>query len=323
MLVPRRILPLSLAVLLLPAVASAQGPAPVSEADRATARQLAMDGKTALDRRDYTVAADRFTRAEALVHAPTLLVGLARAQTGLGKWVVATELYRRILREGVAPGAPQAFVEALKDAQKELDDLEPRVPSVIINVKGPVKSVTLDGAVVPAAALGVKRPADPGTHVIRAEADGQPPVQVTVTLAERKVETATLELKGTALTPGGPPPPSRAGGSPLRTLGIVGIGVGGASLVMGAVTGGLAVSKHSELVKKCLGAQCPPSEYGTLDSFRLMSSLSTAGVVAGGVLAAAGVVLVVTAPKVAPTTTGSVWLSPVLGAGYAGMKGTF
>jgi hypothetical protein len=65
------------------------------------------------------------------------------------------------------------------------------------------------------------------------------------------------------------------------------------------------------------------SEYGTLDSFNLLSGLSTAGFVAGGILSAAGVVLVVTAPKAAASTMGKVWLSPVVSAEYVGMEGRF
>ena len=340
MLVLRRILPLPLVLLLLPAVASAQSPAPVSEADRATARQLAADGKAALERKDYAAAADRFARADSIVHAPTLLMGLARAQTGLGKWVAATGLYRRILREGVAPGSPPAFFDALADAQKELDALSPRLPNVIINVKGPAKSVTVDGTAVPIAALGVKRPVDPGSHLIRVEGDGQVPVEVSVTLAEGKVETVTLELEPAphaapvtpvveahprppVAPPPPPPQPPSSSASLRRTLGFVGIGVGGAGLVMGAVTGGLALSKHSELSQNCRNSVCLPGEYGTLDSYNLVSTLSTVGFVAGGVLAATGIVLVATAPKAAPATTGKVWLSPVVGAGYAGVEGAF
>ena len=84
-----------------------------SASDRATARVLADEAGEALDQKNYEVAADKFGRAEALVHAPSLLLGLARAQVGLRKFVEASENYQRIMREGVAPGAPPAFVKAL------------------------------------------------------------------------------------------------------------------------------------------------------------------------------------------------------------------
>src|SRR5579862_6290303 len=116
----RRSLPLLAALLFVPVRASAQG----TDADRATARLLAEQGQQALDARDYTTAADRFARADALVHAPTLMLGLARAAVGLGRWIVALDLYNRILNEGAAPGSPAAFFDALNDAHRELDALE-------------------------------------------------------------------------------------------------------------------------------------------------------------------------------------------------------
>ena len=61
-----------------------------SDADRATARELGKDGQSALDKKDYKTAEDLFHRAESLFHAPTLLLGYARAEAGLGKVVNAT-----------------------------------------------------------------------------------------------------------------------------------------------------------------------------------------------------------------------------------------
>src|SRR5580658_8764412 len=76
-----------------------------SDADRATARSLAHEGFDAQQHGQFAVAADRFSRAEALVHAPTLLLGLARAEVGLGSLLAAHETYERILREPLPPRA--------------------------------------------------------------------------------------------------------------------------------------------------------------------------------------------------------------------------
>ena len=73
-----------------------------SDADRATARELGQQGFQALDAKDYKTAEDRLRRADQLVHAPTLLLGLARAEAGLHRYVHAQETYQRIIREGVA-----------------------------------------------------------------------------------------------------------------------------------------------------------------------------------------------------------------------------
>ena len=334
-----------LALGLLPGRASAQ----ISDADKATARALAQQGQDALDKRDFPIAADRFARAAELVHAPTLPLGLARAQVGLGRWIAAAETYNRLLREPVPGGAPPVFIKALADARKELADLEPRIPSVTIAVKGsPAARVWLDGTPVPGAALGVARPVDPGKHAVRAEADGFAPAQAAFTATERRSEAVTLTLDraltaapepppalaGSTPSPRQPdagspplagvialppPPPAPSGGSVRRTLGFVGIGVGGAGLVLGAVTGGLAIPKHSALQTACPGGHCPSTQADALAGYHVLTNLSTAGFIAGGVLAATGVVLFITAPR----ATASAGVAPLIGAGYAGAKGWF
>ena len=85
-----------------------------------TARALAHDGYEAQTHREYAVAEDRFRRAESLVHAPTLELGLARAQVGLGKLVEAHETYRRIVREPPAPDAPAPFGPRRSPMREEL-----------------------------------------------------------------------------------------------------------------------------------------------------------------------------------------------------------
>src|SRR5277367_6697243 len=107
---------------MVPAVAAADA----SSADRLTARALGLAGGEALEAKDYATAAECYTRAEALFHAPTLLLGLARAQVGLGKLVDAVETYQRVVMEPVPPNAPPVFAEAVASAEKELAAVMPR-----------------------------------------------------------------------------------------------------------------------------------------------------------------------------------------------------
>src|SRR5688572_33383526 len=102
----RRLSTLTLSIFLL---LSAPAWAEPTAADRATARTLAQEGQHALESKNYTMAIDKFSRADALVHAPTLLLGLARAQVGSMKLVEAQENYNRIIREGVAPNSPKSW----------------------------------------------------------------------------------------------------------------------------------------------------------------------------------------------------------------------
>jgi hypothetical protein len=344
MILRRSLSALIFAALLAPSAAFAE----TSDADRATARTLAGEGQEALEKKDFTTAADRFARADSLIHAPTLLLGLAHAQLGLGKMVAAQETYNRIVREGVAAGSPPTWAVAVEAARKEVEALAPRVPQVVITVKGTSAArVTLDDAVIPTAALGVKRPADPGAHLIRAGADGFAPAESRVTLREGATQTVTLELQPAAVKPpvaavtppvaavtpppaavvappiAAPlplaPPREASGGSTQRTLGFVALGVGGAGLVLGGVTGGLAIGKHGDLALACPNG-CPPGEQANLDSFHTLAALSTVGFILAGAGAAAGTILLLTAPRKSP---GDPRVTPVVGLGYLGAKGTF
>jgi hypothetical protein len=322
-----------------------------SNEDRATARTLGQDGQKALDAKDYKTAEDDFRRADSLVHAPTLSLGLARALAAEGKYVDAQETYKRIIREGVAPGAPAVFQKAFADAQAEVGSVTPHVGGVTITVKatggGPVANVqvTVDGAAVNAAALGVKRPTDPGSHTVHASAQGFKPADLTVTVPDGGSADAPLTLdvdpNAAAAPPAAATPPPAAGASPAPASPDqppasasnsgpgpwpwVAFGVGGAGLIVGAITGGIALGDHSSLASACGGGTCPSSQSSNLSSYHTMGLVSTVGFVVAGVGAAAGVVLLLVSPKssAAPATGNGVHVEPVVGLGTLGAVGTF
>src|SRR3954468_2979898 len=142
-----------------------------SAADRATARALAGEGYQALQDKDYATAAGCLSRGGARVHAPTLMIDWARSLVGLGKLVEAQERYEQIVREGVEPKAPKSWQRALADAGAELSQLKPRLAWVTISVSGSADAhVTIDGAPVPPAAIGVRRAVNPGSLQVRVQA---------------------------------------------------------------------------------------------------------------------------------------------------------
>ncbi len=278
-----------------------------SEADKTTARQLAVDAQADLDAGRYQEAADKFARAEKLYHAPTLLVGLGRAYKGMGKYVEAMESFNKVIRERVPENAPEAFLQAQEDARSEIQGLDQKIAWVTIRVEGPSEPVvTIDGAEVSVASLGVKRAVNPGTHEVRASADGFKAASESFAIdsAQNKEVTLTLEVdpEGTAGVVTGPEPSGGdtggdEGSSIMPILGWTAIGVGGAALILGGVMGGLAMGKHSDLTDACPNDACPPSEQDNLDAFHTFGTVSTVGFIVGGVLAAGGVVLLLTAPS--------------------------
>lgn len=317
-----------------------------ADGDRATARALGQAGQKALDAKDYKSAEDDFRRADSLVHAPTLLLGLARSLAGEGKFVEAQEAYRRIVREGVAPGAPEVFSRAVDEAKQEVDGVSARIGGMTIRVQGadgkPVAGVkvTIDDAPISAASLGVRRLVDPGNHLVKASADGYKAAQVQVTVAPGGSSDAPLTLQVDASAPPTPasnpvaptPEPSNGSNQPAPATEPssgpsiwpwVALGVGGAGLVVGGITGGLAVSDHSSLTSTCKPA-CGPSQQSDLSSYHTMATVSTVGFIVGGVGAAVGVTLLLLQPSAAPAapTTG-LHVEPAIGLGSIGATGTF
>jgi hypothetical protein len=332
-----------------PGLAEAQdGP---SAADRATARRLATEGQIALKKGDFDTAADRFERANDLLAAPTFLVRLARSRVGQGRLVEGYEIYRKVIREGVAPDQPDAFKRALAEAKQEAKAVEPRLAWVSVNVVGAnpsVVEVQLNNAVIPSAALGAQRPVDPGTLRARASADGYRTAEAEVQLAEGE-HLPAIELRMVPLpkaetsialneTPG--PVMTADGGEPAflsqNALGYISLGLGGAGLVVGGVTGLVAYNRHQDLVALCEDRSQMPCHVnddinGTKHAaalkydreMRKFATAATIGFIAGGALAATGLILLITAPDDPGKPAQALRLQPYVGVGTIGAVGTF
>jgi hypothetical protein len=303
-------------IMALPGAAWAQ--AQPSGADRATARGLAHEGVEAQKHGQYDLAVDRFQRASTLVHAPTLLLGLARAQVATGKLVEANETYQQILREPLGEGAPAAFVKAVDEAKHESPDVAARLSWVTLAVLGPRAEsavVQLDGVTVPSAAVGVRLACNPGAHVVKASATGFDPAEQHFAMSEGGQQTISLALRAqpspqpaptapvavTApqadvdLHPPSPPPEHRS--SWQKSAGIGALTIGAIGLVGGGVTGVLALTRHASLSDECPGGHCSAAHSGDVTTYRTLANVSTVATIVGAAGAVAGITLLLTSPS--------------------------
>ncbi len=310
---------LMLVLLLSAGLSSAQS----TDADKGAARQLSIEAQEAYTAGDFETAAEKFRKADTLYHAPTLLVGLARASVKLGNYVEALESYNSVIREKLPANASPAFVNAVRDAKEEVKGLDKKIGWVTIVVEGPTEpEVSLDSATLRAASLGVKRPVNPGKHEVKASAKGYLAASKSFEIAAGESQNLKLVLeKAPDAAVVDPKPGDSSGGSTLRTIGFVAIGVGGAGLIAGGVTGGLAMGKHGELEDNCLNGSCPEAQQDTLDSYHTLGTVSAIGFIAGGVIAATGVVLVLVAPS-DPQEPASAKLAPELRIGPGHIQAT-
>ena len=99
-------------------------------------------------------------------------------------------------------------------------------------------------------------------------------------------------------------PGGDSGKSSNKTLALVAFGVGGAGLVVGSITGLIALGKSGDLKDACGPNKdtCPSTAQSDIDSYKTMGTISTVGFIVAGVGGAAGLILLLTSPK---TSTGN------------------
>jgi hypothetical protein len=333
-----------------------------SAEDMASARVLGTEGVRLADSGDCASALAKLEAAERLYHAPTTLERLGECQVALGKIVAGTESLNRVVRETLAPGAPQAFFAAQRRASQALAAAQHRIGALRLHVEGaPISTVvvTVDGASVPSALFDSSRPTDPGTHDVRASAQGFRTVATAVQVPEGSEAALNIKLEadpsasasasGYAPSPGqiltspnypppgsaAPPPayapaaltPVSSGGGSGRGIGYALLGIGGAGLVVGSVFGGLALSTKSSLDSACpTKTACPASSQSDIDALSTRATVSSIGFGVGAAGIVIGGVLLMTSHGEAPAATPGprgAHLSPWIGLGAAGVGGTF
>jgi hypothetical protein len=314
-------------------VAVSAGPAwsqAPDEATRTAARALGTAGVEAFEAGDMTAASDKLEKAYQLLKVPSLGLWSARALEKRGLLLEALARYLEASSMQVPGGEAAVQHKAQADAEREGAALKARVPRVVISIEGAEPSevtLTIDGKSVSSAVIGSPRLLNPGTHVVEVTR-GSERAHAKVTAVEGKELPVRLRLTtagpasaaaAPVADPTGPAEPPQASdtterGSSIRpTLGWVAIGVGVAGLAVGVGTGLSAQGKRTDLDDSgvCVADSCPSSKQGEVDSLNTFRTISTIGFVAGGVLAATGITLLLTAPsksgasaalRVAPTS---------------------
>ncbi len=325
-----------LALFLLAPALFAHGPPHVDPAaeDRATARALMDDGDALLAKNDLRGALAKYTAADDIMGVPTTGIAVAQTQAKLLLLVEAANTAARVQRYPVEDGEPAAFTSARDQAGALLEEVNARLPTATIRLAGEPPAdvtVTFDGRELHASVRFMPRKIDPGKHQVVIEAPGLRG-SAAFDIAERETRTVDVTLAPAAVSP--PPPPGRpqkpifsmpAAPQPINPGVWIGLGVAGAGLVAGAVTGALTLARNSTLKdpancgpeKQCVSADAQAA----LDqSYRLANASTACFVVAG-----AGGVVALTAWLVTrtPKTPSRGAIAPLIGPGFAGAMGSF
>ncbi len=304
-----------------------------SDEERGGARIAARDGIQAFEDQKYSKAIELLQRAESLVHAPTHLLYMARAQRALGRLVAAREAYMKVVQEELPKNSPRAFVEAQAAARKELAEVEPRIAKLTIVVEGAGSGevqVRFDGQVMAAALVGIAVPRDPGVHRVLVSAPGKADQERELTLSEGSESEARFDVSQATPSAAAPVVATADASEPTeptsvdeptssrRTWSYVLLGGGAAFVGVGATFGILAKGQRDDAMDSsdlCPDKHCTAAGRSEIDGATTKAMISTIGFAAGAVALGAGAYLLFTDPP-----KEAVAVTPLVGPHTAGLS---
>lgn len=286
------LLPLMLAAALSGAPRAARADATAEQ--RTVAQALFDDARKLMANQKYAEACTKLEESQRLDPGMGTLLNLAECQALTGRTATSWTNFLEVAYQ--AKAARQAKREST--ARSRAAALEPKLSrlTILAVTARPGLEIRRDGVVVGPSLLGTAVPVDPGEHVVTAKAPGRKPweTRVTVRPDAQPISVSVPPLEDAAPVVPAPPP---SGSSGARLAGIVLAGVGGAGLVAGAVMGGVIASKHASLVGSCgPSLQCDPALRSDVDAYNALRVPATVVLVAGSVLATAGIVVLAAGP---------------------------
>jgi hypothetical protein len=304
---------------------------PLDDASRAAALTLAESGFDAYDAGRYDEASEALDKAYVVARIPPIGLWSARALEKRGLWLEAAERFKDTADLPLVADAPPAYQEAQVAARAELADLQTRLPNIVIELEGATAAqvrFSLDGKPLTAATHELKFPANPGLHKLEAQLGTATQVR-DVNLEAGKTERVVIEFDSSTAAAAAvtndpmavnadPTDAEPSAAWPLRTWGWISVGAGAAGLAVGTIGLASALSKKSDIEDGglCVGGECPSSKASDIDSYDSWKTISTIGFVAGGLLAATGVTLILI-----DTPQGST--EAFIGPGTIGARGHF
>jgi hypothetical protein len=288
----------------------------------------------------------------------TLVSAQAGAQVTKGQCIQANTDAQTLRREGKFAEARKELERCSSsscpslvsaDCIKRLDELESAQPTVVFNVvDGSGRDlndvqVTIDGAVLLQKLGGGAVAVDLGEHTLTFSAPDRPSVTKKLLFRQgEKSRIVRITMPGSQDAPPdgeAQPSPSTTGqgptaddaaapgggssGSSQRTIGFVVGGIGLAGLGVGGFFGLRAIQSKGRQTDNCQSATTCPNYAAAAEAHEdgvSSGTISTIAFIAGGVATAAGLVLVLTAPKARGAASASLTVTPRFGTSGAKLE---
>lgn len=308
-------------------------------------RQRFQVARQHFERQEFAAALTEFRASMQLLPSPNTRLYVGRALRELGQYPDAWNELTLAATEAAERARTEARYARTADAARaEAAALAGRVGLLTVSVSAPVGEMTVlvNGTPVAQGAWNSERAITPSDVTIEARAPGYAPFRATGTVAagqRARVEirldptsqlapattstTSVVTIEGSSVHDGG----GDGGSSGLRTAGVVTVGLGLALGVAGGVAGVMALSEYNSLDSDCAaGARCGPTASQDIRDRvaqgETLGTLTTIGLVSGGVLIGAGLVMFFAgagAESASPRATPYIDVA----RGVAGLQGRF
>jgi hypothetical protein len=294
-----------LSLLLCASGARAQAPTQARAAAEALFRQAVVLAKAG----NLNEACPKFEESQRLDPQTGTLVYMATCHAEQGKTATAWVEFNRAATLAARAGE----TERAETAKSRARELEPKLSRIKIELQAHVQGmkIALDGNELETPSLDTLIPVDPGKHELSASAPGYQSRSTAFTVSQasgvasvvvpalvEQPAVPTSTAKPAAAPPVAPhdaPPPAThdtsRGGTTLRTLGWIGVGVGAIGVGVGSYFGLRAMSTRNDANGHCKGSYCDPTGLEKHDDSHLQATVSTIAFGVGLAAAGAGVVL--------------------------------
>jgi len=247
--------------------------------------------------KDYAAALPAFEQLLAQSGSPNARLYVARCHKELGHLGEAYEQMERTLRDAtrLAPTEPK-YEGTRNNAAVALAMMDQLVGKIVVAMAETPSGIELEvaGRKIDAERIGQPIAVEAGRIVVNASAPGRQPAKAEIEVPIGKTKTVTLTLAREAGRQSKPQVSAEPGGGQVRTAGIVVAGVGAASLVAFAITGGLALSNYNRLRDECGGVRCTDLAYaGDVDTGKTLRLVANVTLAAGAACLAAGTMMII------------------------------
>jgi hypothetical protein len=292
-----------------------------STSDKALAESLFDRGLELMKLGKDDEACQTLERSQAVEPGVGTMLYLAECYEKLGRTASAWAMYR----EAASLAQEQGQSERAKKGATRAEHLQPSLSKLTLvppsHVTIPGLLITRNGNVVPAAALGVPVPVDPGEQKLTAAAPGYADWNVTVDLPANGARLV-VDLPALTQLEVAPPPPPIAQSEPTQAaptlmpapppsaadtneprstfhkpLAYVLGGVGIVTLGVGGYFGIRAISENGKADDACPGGRCMGQGFEHDQSARSAATAANVLVTSGLALVAAGVVIYLVRPR--------------------------